>query len=356
MEEIKFKAWMRERGYTPGVVSTQSSRCRRIEKVLHVNLDVVFAQGEPDSLLEKFVYSAEDERNHKPTLHGIPIKGRQYEGTTALQSALKLYFDFKSEQNGIEQSPFVKTRNERVMTQRTIVGDTTQRPANIQQSGPTNPIDSYQLFCDDFHITPEELYRFGIRRSIFATPEAAWNQWQSLKKALRGERELRIRKYGRSAVNPFIEMYKHIFPQAQILEDSTGNAAPRAIIQRITNHTINSTICNFEVSHVFGYTKNPLLFNAAWNFFFCPRLIDPFTGHASTGRWPEEYQPLLREAVLTKFARCISDYNRMLAEEGIHDQIENYLANLNWGTEKTKELARFKEDVRKEWRPIAETE
>ena len=356
MEDGQFRTWMNEKGYRPDVVASRVSNCQRIERSLNINIDVIFARGESSALLQKFEYSAADARRNVLPRHGIPIDGNQYTGTATLRNALKLYFEFKSGQRGTAQVSVAERRNKRVITPSTDTRYVTQRPAIISSNGETKAIDSYQQFCDDFHITPEELYQFGIRRSIFATSESAWSQWQSLKRALQGESELRIRKYGRAANNPFIAMYKHIFPQAQILEDSTGNAAPRAIIQRITNHTINTTIYNFEVSHVFGYTKNPLLFNAAWNFFFCPRLIDPFTGHASTGRWPEEYQPILKEAVITKFSRCISDYNKMLSEMGILDKIENYLANLDWGAEKSKELARFKLDARKEWQPISETE
>lgn len=356
MEELQFERWMGEKGYEPRVIGARLSNCRRIETELNINLDVVYARGEKAAILQKFDYSIAEARRNILPRHGIPINGNQYTGTSTLRHALNLYFDFKAEHNGIAQVSVAEPRNKRVRTPRTDTVYVSQRSAIISQDGEAKAIDSYQQFCDDFHITPDELYQFGIRRSIFATPESAWSQWQSLKRALQGESELRIRKYGRAANNPFIAMYKHIFPQAQILEDSTGNAAPRAIIQKITNHTINTTIYNFEVSHVFGYTKNPLLFNAAWNFFFCPRLIDPFTRHASTGRWPEEYQPLLKEAVITKFSRCISDYNKMLSEMGILDKIENYLATLNWGAEKSKELARFKIDARKEWQPISETE
>lgn len=356
MEELLFRTWMNENGYKPDVVASRTSNCQRIERNLNINLDVIFARGESSTLLQKFEYSAADARRNILPRHGIPIDGDQYTGTATLRSALKLYFDFKAEHNGIAQVSVAEPRNKRVITPRTDTGYVSQRSAIISPDGETKPIDSYQQFCDDFHITPDELYQFGIRRSIFATPEEAWNQWQSIKRALQGEGELKIRKYGRAESNPFISMYKQIFPQAQISIDTNGNSSPRAIIQKVTNRTINDTIFNFEVSHVFGYTKNPLLFNAAWNFFFCPKLIDPFTGHTSKGRWPEEYQPLLRESVLTKFSRCISDYNKMLTEMRILELIENYLADLDWGTENAKELARFKEDARKEWQPITNTE
>lgn len=356
MEELQFERWMLDKGYETRVVGARLSNCRRIEAELNINLDVVFAKGETDMLLQKFIYSTADARKNILPRHGITINGNQYTGTATLRNALNLYFEFKAGLSGTAQVSVAEPRNKRVITPRTDTIYVSQRPAIISPDGETKPIDSYQQFCDDFHITPDELYQFGIRRSIFATPEEAWNQWQSIKRALQGEGELKIRKYGRAESNPFISMYKQIFPQAQISIDANGNSSPRAIIQKVTNRAINDTIFNFEVSHVFGYTKNPLLFNAAWNFFFCPKLIDPFTGHTSKGRWPEEYQPLLKESVLTKFSRCISDYNKMLTEMGILELIENYLAGLDWGTENAKDLARFKEDARKEWQPITDTE
>ena len=69
---------------------------------------------------------------------------------------------------------------------------------------------------------------------------------------------------------------------------------------------------NFQCSHVFdNRTKNPLLFEAAWNVVFTPKMIDPLTGHETLGRWPREFQPRFQNEVRRRFKPLLEKFNSL---------------------------------------------
>lgn len=349
MKTEKYRHWLYKKGYPENVVSSRISNCQRIEDNLNINLDVVFANGKWRELSDLFTYSTSDWRNRVVPSHGIAIEGNWYNGTATLRSALNLYNSF------LIELKYNNSDKEETTSMESQCSDQFYKKTSLCKNEHTavDPIDSYQLFCDDFCITPEQLYNFGIKHSIFVCEDEAWEQWQNLKKSLiEGGEKIAIRSYGRGDTNPFITMYKTLFPKAHVVVDSTGNAAPKKLIQMYTQYKINKTIFNFEISHVYGLTKNPLLFSAIWNFFLCPRIIDPFTGHASSGRWPDEYQPRLRKVVTKKFAHCINDYNSIVTSPSFQANLTGYLEKLDWGNKGKKDLDRFIQDAKKEWAPI----
>jgi len=214
-------------------------------------------------------------------------------------------------------------------------------------------LDSYSLFLDRFCIEKESFYTFGIESTIFPPLEYAKSQWDQNKKKLLGNDTLAIRGYGRQGKNTemFLGLYKYLFKNERIYEDSTNNAAPRANIQAATGHRINSSIYNYQCSHIFGRTKNPILFESVWNMCFVPRIFDPLTGHEATGAWPQEYQELFVKKVCLINEDFIRDFNMFIIEHNISERIKEYVFNIT-GQYDNKTIHKFAIDAQKEWAPI----
>ena len=215
--------------------------------------------------------------------------------------------------------------------------------------------DSYQEFIDYFKIDKKDLYQFGISSIISADANVAKKQYDQKKYDLFNNKVLSIRGYGRGGVNTnlFLDLYCEIFGNTSIKKDPTNNAAPRANISSATGHRINGDIQNYQVSHIWGNTKNPLLFESVWNICFIPRLIDPFTGHECSGGWNDDFIPLLREFVYSKYEDLIIDYNDFVTSYDIQQQIHNYVDRLlSAGTIDGALIKRFEEDALSEWAPI----
>jgi hypothetical protein len=107
-------------------------------------------------------------------------------------------------------------------------------------------------------------------------------------------------------------MYNDVFG-LNINFDPTNNQKPSIVIQELTSHRKNVTIANYQVSHVFGRTKNVYCFTAPWNIVFIPKIIDPLTGHEAKGDFVDEFQALFRQKVADTFRDQIHEYNDIMA-------------------------------------------
>lgn len=332
MRENQFRIWLENEGYTIGTINSRLSNCIRIEQ-FEGDLDEHFNEDKCAKLLERLTYSIDDERYSKAPLHCIPIVGNIRNGTATLKQALGLYMRFCSSAEKYKSS-----------ISETFV-DRSEKTKKV--------LDSYAQFIDYFDLDKEDFYSFGIKNTVYADSEKALRQWQELKNRLYNNQKIAIRGYGRQGKHTslYFDFYEYTFGNTNIYEDPTNNTAPRRNIQMVTGYRINETIFNYQCSHIFGRTKNPLLFESVWNICFTPKLFDPFTGHETKGPWPDEYQRLFKKAAFSRFENFIFDYNELVDNikidekiaEFVSTKVNNYDANV---------LLAFQQDVLAEWSKI----
>ncbi len=335
MRETEFRNWLIIQGYDAGTVSSRVSNCLRIDRY-EEDLDSAYQRDNCQDLLRRLTYSTADLKQKIAPLHRIPMTGNIRNGTATLKQALRLYIRF-IEDDGTSfdsEPPIIEL----------------ERP---QDDSAITPQDSYAQFLDYFGLEPRDFYSFGIDHTIFADVDDASRQWDELKGALLNDCPITIRGYGRNGKNTgiFFDFYKYLFNNRHIKKDATNNSTPRQNIQKYTGYKINAILFNYQCSHVFGHTKNPLLFEAVWNICFTPKMFDPLTGHEATGRWPHEYQKLFQSIAYKRFLPLIKDYNAFVIEMQIQDKISEFIAGITDQYDKAF-LSRFEEDVRKEWSPI----
>ncbi len=223
-------------------------------------------------------------------------------------------------------------------------------------------IDSYEKFLSKFKMERESFYQFGIDETIFVEYEKAEEQWNTLLDSLKNGDKLYIRRYGRQGTdnNQFIKMYNKIFESDNFKIDY-NNSKPLNTVESLTgykrykesmdkkNNIVHNYLWNYQCSHIFGCTKNPLLYTAAWNICFTPKIFDPLTGHETVGNWPTEYQKLLHKKVFDEFKTIINDYNNRAKE--IRSKIEKYIVDNTHCLSDT-----FKDRAREEWAEIKKPE
>ena len=100
MQQDEFRKWLVAQGQTEATASSRASSARRVEQFLG-DLDELFAQEDRDSILNRFAYTAEDERAERPNPSPVPIDGVLRTGLASLQQALKLYHSFLAEQSNV---------------------------------------------------------------------------------------------------------------------------------------------------------------------------------------------------------------------------------------------------------------
>ena len=124
----------------------------------------------------------------------------------------------------------------------------------------------------------------------------------------------------------------------------TNNAVPQKCIVRSTGLKRNTDIFNYQVSHIWGHTKNVFLFESPWNICYAPKIMDPFTGHETKGTWPQEYQQLFLSKALDLYRPFIDDYNNLIMNLDVAAKIGRYVQEKR-GIIPDKDLLQFEKDA-----------
>ena len=192
--------------------------------------------------------------------------------------------------------------------------------------------DSYERFFSKFHITKEQFFDFGLQETIYAPPEDAKASWEILKERIHTNQTVYMRGFGRNGSSSYLyqEFYKYVLDNENVKIDSTNNAEPSNVIRDLTRYSKNENdkhelIRNYQVSHIFGRTKNIFAFTASWNIVYLPKIIDPFTGHEAQGEFVEKYQHLFQQMSYTRFEPLIEDYNQLIRDEDFQARVDTYL-------------------------------
>lgn len=230
----------------------------------------------------------------------------------------------------------------------------------------SNTLDGYELFFNYFKdINDDRMVHFGISNMITTPIETANKEWEKIKIKLLNNKELFIRGYGRDAKGTelYFHLYNEVFNNNSIKKDGTNNHNPSKAIQKWTKHSKAPTkkqldlgfqkIQNFQISHVFGKTKNPLLFTAPWNIIILPKVMDPFTGHEAKGELKEKFLKTIKNHLFEKYSNLIKDYNNFLNDEltlKIKETIKKMESNKKFSK---LNLKKFEKDALSEWEKIA---
>ena len=141
----------------------------------------------------------------------------------------------------------------------------------------------------------------------------------------------------------YIKFYKEL--KQDVSQDHDNNSKPIKLLKQHLGDAFKS--CNYQCAHVWGMTKNPIMFTALFNIVLIPRMFDPLTGHEANGPLRDEFSKLFRQHVRTHFKTSIARYNEFLDKLEIEGLIDDYCHN------HTLEIPRgFRQHAKKEWRRI----
>jgi hypothetical protein len=140
---------------------------------------------------------------------------------------------------------------------------------------------------------------------------------------------------GRDAASTkyMFEVHKSLFGNSNIKKDPSNNTHPTKILENLTGFSKrksknNNLISNYQVSHIFGRTKNALMFMAPWNIVYIPKLFDPFSGHESKGELTQIFSTKLKEITYEKFKVQIDDYNSIVNNSKFISSLNSSIENL----------------------------
>jgi len=216
-----------------------------------------------------------------------------------------------------------------------------------------------ELFSEGY-ISKDQFFDFGLKKTIYAPLEKAESEWEFLKSRIQNNGNVFIRGFGRDAGGTILyqELYKELLGNSNVKKDPTNNMEPTKLIRNLTGYSkVKSSkyesIRNYQVSHVFGRTKNIYAFTASWNIVYMPKMLDPFTGHEAKGEMIVEYTQLFQKQAYGIFGRFIDEFNEIVSAP-------NFKSNLNSSFEKLasnssfdkSDIVKLKKSTSEEFMPI----
>lgn len=210
--------------------------------------------------------------------------------------------------------------------------------------------DAYHRFLTHFRISVDELIQFGLSETVFPDATLVDRQWDECKRKLDRREDHWIRGYGRDALGTKLyERFYQILLGLRVIKDPNNNYHPKRMLERVTRNSTKS-MTNYQVSHIFGRTKNPVLFTAPWNIVWKPKVLDPFTGHETTGQLRDAYIKSYHEHVRVRYQKYLEDYERLreiyFQPDSITDALETMRRERLFGSLESKK--RFEASVRHE--------
>lgn len=209
--------------------------------------------------------------------------------------------------------------------------------------------DGYLEFFKKFSISEDDFLDFARSSIILSPKEKAKTEWDKLKKQIGKQDELvYVRGYGRNGSgNPlYQQFYSDIFT-CKVGVDKTNNAMPTKVLVNLTGESKSgkdASLRNYQVSHIFGNTKNPYSFCAPWNIVFLPKILDPFTGHESKGELTNKITSLYKNLMWEIYEDLINDYNNLMSE--LSPQISSFIDSQS---SSTKVIQNFHNSIRSEF-------
>ena len=156
-------------------------------------------------------------------------------------------------------------------------------------------------------------------------------KWKTLKESINNKKPLYIRGRCKHA-DEYIKIYAKL--DWNVKTDNKVNYLPKKSLGEITTYWVNNQdfkykeryITGYTVSHIWGYTHNPLLFNCPWNICYTPISIDPLTGHMTKSEMKSEFKKrFLKSEYYKKIVKpYVKEYNTLLKE--IYPKIEKAIS------------------------------
>lgn len=220
--------------------------------------------------------------------------------------------------------------------------------------------DSYERFFSEEYITKEQFFEFGLKETIYSPLDKAEQEWVNLKNKIANDQTVYIRGFGNGAkkTHLFLNLYERLLDNSHIQKDQNNNTNPTKLIRELTGysktkHSKYKMIRNYQVSHIFGKTKNVYAFTAPWNIVYMPKILDPFTGHEAKGEMINEYTKLFQKKSYEHFNLLIDDFNNIITKPSFTDKLHQSLHELEKSNVYSNEdIAILKKSVSEEFSPI----
>lgn len=213
-------------------------------------------------------------------------------------------------------------------------------------------IDTYEAFFSEVtSMTPREIAKHCLSLCLFPSKEEAKKDWENIIKSFRrGEHYVRLS----TNEEKIKSMYRDCL-DITVRKDPDGNQGPNKILSGKPKGR-PTYVC----AHIFGRTKNPLLFTAKFNLCYIPEFFASWTDErkGQTSSYRDEFRKEFYCKVFKDYGEIISAYNASKIRKQVLCKLENELEKRkaeNQHKSKNKDQLRWLTSIIKQWKPLPES-
>lgn len=214
-------------------------------------------------------------------------------------------------------------------------------------------IDSYEALVGEY-ISKEDFFRFGVEKSIFIPEEKVKQEWKNLKEKISSNKVVYMRGLKETGGNHlFYEFYDKVVKNKHVQKDPSNTQIPAKIIEDLTGYKKSKDLRNYQLTSLFGRSRNIFAFAAPWNIVFIPNIMDPLLGPDAKGKLSEEYQRLFFEHSYKKFKSYVNEFNDIVTNMHFQRAVDEYFQRLYEDSRHDKNaVVKFESVLRDEFSPI----
>ena len=214
-------------------------------------------------------------------------------------------------------------------------------------------IDSYEELIPEY-ISKEEFFRFGLEKTIYIPDHKVKEGWNDLKAKIKANKPLFMRGVKDAVGNQlFYEFYSRVLKNQQVKKDPSNTQAPTKIMEDLSGYKKSKDLRNYQLTTIFGRSKNILCFNAPWNIAYTPNILDPLLGIDARGELAQEYKKVFQRHCYEKFKPYINEFNEMMTNTHFLRETDEYIHNLyDNSMNKIEAVEIFEKSLREEIAPI----
>ena len=214
-------------------------------------------------------------------------------------------------------------------------------------------LDSYEKLIPGY-ISKEDFFRFGLEQTLYIPDSNIKKGWDDLLKKIKGNKTLYIRGVKEANQNHlFFDFNKMVFGNAHTTKDPSNSQSTTKIMDALSGYKKSKDLKNYQMSTIFGKSRNIFLFNAPWNLAYVPKIMEPFLSVDNNSELAKEFKALFLEQGKKKFKSYIKEYNELVTNRHFVQQREDYIeqmydnAYLDHGV-----MTKFEDSLREELSPI----
>ncbi|MDA3945465.1 MAG: hypothetical protein PF439_02145 [Helicobacteraceae bacterium] len=214
-------------------------------------------------------------------------------------------------------------------------------------------IDSYELLLTQY-ISKEDFFRFGLEKTIYIPTDKVEAEWQSLKNNIANNKAVFIRGFKTSTgMHLASDFYSKVFGNKQVKKDPSNTQNPAKIIEKLTGYKKANDLKNYQLTSIFGRSRNILAFCAPWNIVYIPSVLDPLLSVDAHTDLANEYKKRFMQHSYEKFKPYIDEFNEMVSNHQFKKSMDEYFQTLfDDGHFDKKEMMAFENTIREDFAPI----